>query len=282
MARPLRISYPGALYHLTSRGNERRPVFREDADRFHFLRILANTVERFSWACYSYCLMDNHFHLFIETPLANISQGMKHLIGVYTQYFNWKYKRVGHLFQGRFKGILVEKESYFLELCRYIVLNPVRAAMCEDPADYLWSSYRATMGLAPTPAFLTIQPILDHFGSNRQNARVAYERFVLDGIDSRPWERLRGQIYLGSEAFIQSMPKSDESKKYFNRNPRHDPARPSLEAILKNPNGIIDARTRYGYQVKEIAIHLGLHRNTVSRQLCTAGVKSETALSGDK
>src|ERR1019366_9956585 len=120
MARPLRIAYPGALYHITSRGNEKKRTFFSDDDRLHFLRLLGRAVPRFSWICYAYCLMDNHYHLFIETTLANISQGMKYLNGVFTQYINWKHRRVGHLFQGRFDARLVEKESYFLEICRYV------------------------------------------------------------------------------------------------------------------------------------------------------------------
>src|SRR5688572_26035849 len=114
MARPLRIAFPNALYHLTSRGNNRDPIFLEDADRHHFLRLLAQTVEKFRWRCYAYCLMDNHFHLFVETLEANISKSMKWLNGFYTQYFNWRHRRVGHIFQGRFKSILVQRESYFL------------------------------------------------------------------------------------------------------------------------------------------------------------------------
>ncbi len=277
MARPLRIAYPGAFYHLTSRGNERRPIFREDADRQHFLRILANTIERFSWLCYSYCLMDNHFHLLVETLQANVSVGMKYLNGVYTQYFNWKYKRVGHLFQGRFKGILVEKEAYFLELCRYIILNPVRARVCVDPADYPWSSCRSTIGLNPIPAFLTVSPILERFGSDTEDAQRAYQTFVHDGFNSRPWEHLKGQIFLGSDDFIQSLPESSKRTLRGVYKSQQDPLRPPLEKILVNPEGIFDAHKRYGYQIKEIAAHLGIHRNTAARLLCTAGVRSTNA-----
>ena len=237
MSRPLRIAYPGALYHLTCRGNERRPIFHEDSDRDHFLRILANTIESFSWTCYAYCLMDNHFHLLVETLHANISESMKYLNGVYTQYFNWKHKRVGHLFQGRFKSILVEKENYFLELCRYIPLNPVRAGICRNPADYLWSSYRATAGFAAAPSFLTVGPILGRFGPNENQAKISYQSYVNDGSDRCPWENLKGQIYLGSDVFIQSLPSPPNAMLLGIPKTQSDPVRPPLETLLALPDG---------------------------------------------
>jgi putative transposase len=148
MARPLRIEYDGALYHVTSRGNERKAIFKDDTDRELFLSTLAQVTERFHWTCHAYCLMDNHYHLVIETPDGNLSKGMRQLNGVYTQTFNRRHHRVGHLFQGRFKGILVQKESHYLEVCRYVVLNPVRAKAVKHPREWAWSSYRATGGLA--------------------------------------------------------------------------------------------------------------------------------------
>ncbi|MBW2056862.1 MAG: transposase, partial [Deltaproteobacteria bacterium] len=144
MARPLRIEYPGAVYHITSRGNARLPVFDDDFDRRAFLTILEDVVKRYNWLCHAYCLMENHYHLVLQTVDANLSLGMRYLNGVYTQRFNRRHHRAGHVFQGRFKSILVEQESYLLELCRYVVLNPVRAGMVKHPAAYGWSSYRAT------------------------------------------------------------------------------------------------------------------------------------------
>ena len=149
MARPLRIEFPGAVYHVTSRGNARQKIYRNDEDRETFLATLGWVVERFGWICHSYCLMDNHFHLLIETPLPNLSRGMRQLNGVYTQKFNRRHNRVGHLFQGRFKSIVAERDSYLLELARYIVLNPVRAKMVKAPEHYPWSSYRPILGSHP-------------------------------------------------------------------------------------------------------------------------------------
>jgi len=141
MARPLRIEFPGAVYHVTSRGNARRKIYRDDEDREAFLATLAWVAERFGWRCHAYCLMDNHFHLLLETPQPNLSRGMRQLNGVYTQSFNRRHRKAGHLFQGRFKAILAEKDSYLLELARYIVLNPVRTR---------WSGRRNAMPGAAT------------------------------------------------------------------------------------------------------------------------------------
>ena len=190
MARPLRIEFPGALYHLTARGNARREIFLEDGDRWMFLSILADLVKRGNWICHGFCLMDNHYHLLIETPDGNLSEGMRQLNGIYTQKFNRNHAKVGHVFQGRFKSIVVDKDAYLLELCRYIVLNPVRAGMVEHPKDYLWSSYRATAGLTKKPDFLTSDWILAQFGDDRKRAKKEYRKFVLAGIsEESPWEK---------------------------------------------------------------------------------------------
>ncbi|WP_095211313.1 transposase [Endozoicomonas ascidiicola] len=153
MSRPLRIQYAGALYHVTSRGNERKPIYREDADFQLFLATLAEVCDRFNWVIHSFCLMTNHYHLVVETPDANLSQGMRQLNGVYTTRFNRKYGRVGHLFQGRYKAILVDKDAYLMELSRYVVLNPVRARMVESPNDknrgHIWSAPRCKEKFSP-------------------------------------------------------------------------------------------------------------------------------------
>ena len=202
MARPLRVEFSGAIYHLTSRGNARQKVFFTDTDRELFLDTLSQVVSLYGWICHAYCLMANHYHLLVETPKANLSLGMRQLNGMYTQSFNRRHNRVGHLFQGRFKAILVEKESYLLELCRYIVLNPVRVKGKGGIGAWRWSSYRATAGLASVPEFLRTDWILGQFGKKRAKAQKQYRAFVREGLESRPWEELKGQIYLGSEAFI--------------------------------------------------------------------------------
>src|SRR3990167_506734 len=149
MSRPLRLQYPGAIYHLTSRGNARQRIFSNDSDRELFLDTLSHMISRYGWLCHAYCLMDNHYHLLVETPKANLSLGMRQLNGIYTQAFNRKHGKVGHLFQGRYKAILVEKEAHLLELCRYVVLNPLRVQAQTRVERWEWSSYKATAGFAP-------------------------------------------------------------------------------------------------------------------------------------
>ncbi len=206
MARPLRLEFPGAVYHLTARGNARQDIFLDDEDRARFLALLAREVDQQRWRCYAYCLMGNHYHLVIETPEANLSTGMRRLNGVYTQAFNRGHDCVGHLFQGRYKSILVERESYLMELCRYVVLNPVRAGFAARVEDWRWSSYRATGLGAKPPAWLDAASVLARFGGAGAAARAAYRRFVREGLGApSPWENLRGQIWLGGEAFHDAM-----------------------------------------------------------------------------
>jgi len=205
MARPLRIEYEGALYHVTSRGNAGVEIFLRDADRERFLQLLAAVIDRFGWICHAYCLMTNHFHLLIETPRPNLSKGMKHLNGVYTQWFNRQHARAGHLVQGRFKSILVEKDSYLLELARYIALNPVRAQMTRNAGEWHWSSYRATAGLIEPPGFLTVDWLLSQFDKNPEAATKAYEAFIKQGQGIDVWEDLKSGMFLGDEEFVESI-----------------------------------------------------------------------------
>ncbi len=203
MARPLRLEYPGAVYHVTSRGNARQDIVVDDRDRTLFLETLAHVIDRFDWRRHAYCLMDNHYHLLIETPQPNLSRGMRQLNGTYTQAINRRHHRVGHLFQGRFTAILVEKEAHLLELCRYVVLNPVRAKLVSHPRLWVWSSYRDTAGERIAPAWLWTGWIPEHFAARQRDEQSRYRQFVAEGQDRpKPWEQLPGQTYLGSEAFI--------------------------------------------------------------------------------
>jgi len=268
MARPLRLEFAGAVYHLTSRGNARQKVFFTDDDRQLFLDTLAQVVSRYGWICHAYCLMANHYHLLVETPKANLSIGMRQLNGIYTQSFNRQHKRVGHLFQGRFKAILVQKESYLMELCRYIVLNPVRVKGGVEMGAWKWSSYRGTAGLASVPEFLSIDWLLGQFGKNRPAAQKRYREFVREGLANRPWEELRGQIYLGSEEFIERHSAEDKEIKEIPR-AQLKAVRPTLERIFAKgeETGIAQAYREHGYRLHEIAAHLGVHYATVSRRL---------------
>ena len=185
MSRPIRIEFANALYHVTSRGDRREAIFEDDDDRLSFLQTLGQVVEQFNWLCYAWCLMDNHYHLLIQTPDGNLSKGMRQLNGVFTQLSNRRYRRVGHLFQGRFKAILVDSDAYLLELARYVVLNPVRAGMVKNAAHWRWSSYRASMGLVPAETFLAVDGLLAQFAARRSLAQTRYAQFVAEGIMHR-------------------------------------------------------------------------------------------------
>ena len=178
MARPLRIELAGGLYHVTSRGDRREPIYLRDADRLAWLALLGEVCKRFNWVCHAYCQMTNHYHVVLETVEGNLSQGMRQLNGVYTQYINRGYSRVGHVFQGRYKAVLVEKDSHLLELARYVVLNPVRASMVSSPGEWPWSSYRAMIALEIPPPWLQTDWLLAQFGTDRSVGIRAYAEFV--------------------------------------------------------------------------------------------------------
>lgn len=245
MARPLRIEYEGAVYHVTSRGNAKKRIFKDDIDRDKFLETLSIVVNRFNWLCHAYCLMDNHYHLLIETPEANLSRGMRQLNGVYTQSYNRRHKKTGHIFQGRYKAVLVEKENYLLELSRYVVLNPVRAGITEKPEHWKWSSYSATAGIKKTPHYLTVDWILGQFGSIRRKAEKQYKEFVLSGIkEESPWKKLKGQILLGEGEFIEKFKDLLAQKEEIKEIPRMQryASRPAIADIFKEK--ILDKQTR--------------------------------------
>lgn len=223
MGRPLRIEYPGAFYHVFNRGLEKREIFRQRKDYEKFLFLCGELHRRFRIVFHTYCLMPNHYHLLVETPQANLSRGMRHLDGVYTQSFNRGYQRVGPLFQGRYKAILVEKENYALVLSRYIHLNPVKAGLCQVPEQYPFSSYRSFLGLAPTPPFLNPHWFLEQYGSEVSQAREAFHRFTLEGfgVDNNPLAYVKAGLVLGSRVFFekiqQKFAKEKKESEEFNR-----------------------------------------------------------------
>ncbi len=272
MARPLRIEYPGALYHVTARGNARMDIFLDDADRMGFLEVYAQVSQRFNWISHAYCLMGNHYHFVLETPEANLSQGMRQLNGVYTQRFNRRHGRTGHVLQGRFAAILVEREPHLLELCRYVVLNPVRAGMVRSAREWPWSSYRGTAGQANEATWLSTDWILSHFGRTRVRAEAAYREFVSEGRSQpRIWEQLHQQVYLGSDAFIRQVQKRKPGTQDLSEVPRAQRRRPPKSLTWyarasRDPHqAMARAFTSGGYTLKAIAAHFGVHYSTVSR-----------------
>jgi len=221
MARPLRLELAGGLYHVTSRGDGREDIYLSDSDRAVWLAALGQVCQRFNWVCHAWCQMNNHYHLLIETPEANLAKGMRQLNGVYTQRFNRLNGRVGHVFQGRYKAILVERDSYLLELARYVVLNPLRAGMVKRLEAWPWSSYLATCGQTPAQEWLQTDWILAQFGRQRASAIRKYVQFVHEGARlPSVWAQLQGQIYLGSEAFVKKMQAKIEKEPALNEIPR--------------------------------------------------------------
>jgi REP element-mobilizing transposase RayT len=273
MPRPLRIEFPGALYHLSSRGDRRAAIYQDDVDRERFLEVLREVVAVYHWICHAYCLMDDHYHLVVETPDANLSKGMRQLNGVYTQASNRRRGRAGPLFEGRFKAILVDGDRYLLELARYVVLNPVRAGVVAAPDGWPWSSYRATVGELSTPACLSVDALLGNFGSRRPRARAAYARFVAEGIGGPSiWEQLRGRVYLGDERFVTQMQKrlqkGSNEEAQISRSQRRSVAA-SLASIEKQSasrnEAIIKSHSTGVYSYQDIAAHFGIHFTSVGR-----------------
>ena len=288
MARSLRIEYEGALHYVSSRGrtlgtrdtspleffqNSGANIFLDDVDRSHFLEAFANTIERFGWICYAYCLIDDQYSLLIETPQPNLSRGMKQVNGVYTQWFNHRHSRSGPLVQGRFKSIVVEKKSYLLEVARDIVRSPVSAKLARGPRDWKWSSYRAMVGAIRSPSFLARDLLLSHLDTNPAEAVRAYRDFVKQGrgIDGR--KDVRAGVLLGSESFVQSLRPLLRDLK-GNRKIGIDPrlaTRPSLSRLF---SGVTDKPTRnerihtavrtHQYTLQEVADHLDLCYSTIS------------------
>ncbi|MFH1405400.1 MAG: transposase [Patescibacteria group bacterium] len=278
MARPLRVEYPGALYHVISRGNGYQDIYRNDNDREKFLHWIANAVEIHNIICHAYCLMDNHYHLLIETPDANLSKAMRGINGNYTQSFNARHKTVGHLFQGRYKAFVIEKEMYLLEVARYIVLNPVRDKSVKHPREWRWSSYRYTAEGKEPPQWLHIDWILGYFGKNVKNAKKRYRQFIKDGFDADdPYNGISNGFLLGSPQFVhwiwETQTNGSEEIKEHTREQRVV-GRPSLDEIfegvetkIERNSVIIFARIRCGYSASEIAKHINLHYVTISRIL---------------
>ena len=284
MARPLRITYPGAFYHVTSRGNERKAVFKSKRDRKKFLEYLESATQRYDARIHTYCLMDTHYHLLLETPSGNLSQIMRHINGAYTTYFNVKRDRSGHLFQGRYKAILVDIDEYAKELSRYIHLNPVRAQMVETPEDYDWSSYKFYIGKQKSAKWLCRDFILGYFGREVSSAEKMYQDFVnalTDQEYTSPLEQVVSSTLLGSADFIEYIKDNFLSAK------KPDKELPALKKLVKKPSmqdifkevELVFAKdkvlsrnikmylcTRYtGNKLKEIGFHFGIGESGVSQ-----------------
>lgn len=285
MSRPLRIQFPGALYHVTSRGNERKAIFADDHDRKRRLDWLSRAVATYGLNLHAFVLMDNHDHLFVETPQPNLAAAMHYYNSSYTGYFNGRYKRAGHLFQGRYHAVLIENEGHYLEVSRYIHLNPVRAGAVRHPHEWPWSSYLGYERGARIIPWVTYSRVLGEFGGHDRAARRAYCAFVAAGIEQPSASPLADALHgavLGSERFVSRVRKllvkrRDDSDLPVLRRLRE---RPSVEQIIRAVCAVTGAdagnwrrdcrkdnlsralvahiaRRRHGYQANEIAMALG-------------------------
>ena len=270
MSRPLRIEHPGTLYHITARGNSGQLIFFDEDDKDIFLSILLSVLRRYSWRCYAFCLMGNHYHLVIETTKANLSRGMRQLNGTYAQRFNKKAKRYGHLFQGRFKAYIIEEDRYMLAVLRYVVLNPVRAGLCAHPQEYRYSSYLKTAGPANNNDPVDTAYVLRRFGATNKIAVNKYRRFILEGIgEESVFNELKAGIFLGSDTFVgnHTVNLRDEKLQEIPQRQRPDP-KPGLGSLVKNEKdktGIITAYLDWDYSLTQIADYLNVHYSTISR-----------------
>lgn len=284
MGRPLRIEYPGAHYHVTTRGNERKEVFKSQRDREKFLTYFESAVTRYGATIHAFCLMSNHYHLLIETPCGNLSQVMQHINGAYTNYFNTKRKRSGHLFQGRYKAILIEADEYATELSRYIHLNPVRAGMVKRPEEYPWSSYRDYIGERKTLEWLNTGFIHGYFSKKVPDAERKYRKFVEELLGKEyenPLSATVAATMLGGTEFIQEITDRHIDGKQIDRDLpalRTLSNRPTMEAISQTVKNIVGESVKLadktniylchkysGAKLKEIGERFGIGQSAVTQ-----------------
>lgn len=279
MARPLRIEFPGAVYHVTARGDRREPIFLGDDDREDLLNVLGHALQRFDACALAWCLMDNHYHFVLHTRQANLSRLMRHINGVYTQRFNRRHSKVGHLFQGRFKAILVDRDAYLLEVCRYVELNRVRANLVAHPAQWPWCSYHALTGQHHAPEWLDAMAVwgylLGHDAQDepaRVRAAQAYAALVDAGQGVKLWAQgLRQQMYLGDEDFVLRMQALTSDRAVSSKEvPKAQRASPKslhdwMGLCATRDQAMFQAHYASQISLTEIARQLGLSVSRVSR-----------------
>lgn len=277
MSRPLRLEFPNALYHITSRGDRREDIYEDAIDRRAFLDMFSSVIVQFNWVCYAYCLMNNHYHLLVRTPDSNLSKGMRHLNGVFTQAYNRRHNKTGHLFQGRFKSILVEEDAYLLALSRYIVLNPVKAGMVRQAGRWKWSSYQAMIGARQSPDWLASDYLLLQFSPQRKTAIKRYIAFVAAGLKNGPiWSKVTNQIYLGDKGFVDNVQRFLTDRKSDIQIPKAQ--KRSIPKLLSEyermttcrDDAIVLAYASGGYSYQELGDHFGLHFTRIGKIVRTA------------
>lgn len=292
MARQLRIEFPGAVYHVTSRGDRREPIFEDDHDRLALLEVVSRAMIRFDARVLAFCLMGNHYHFVVTTAQANLSRVMRQINGVYTQSYNRRHRKTGHLFQGRFKAILVDRDAYLLEVCRYVELNPVRAGLVAHPGEWFWSSYRCNAGQQHAPAWMDTSMVQGHLlgsaietAAHRKRAARAYERLVASAHDKALWPHgLKQQIYLGDDSFVsrmQTMARQDRLKAVDIPKAQRNRTRDLVDWLRdasSREEGMFNAFALGGHTMTAIGEAVGLSVSRVSRVIgkLEAGAKRKT------
>ena len=297
MARPLRLEFPGATYHVTSRGDRREPIYRDDADRSAQLQIIAAALARFDARVLAYCLMGNHYHLVLHTRQANLSRLMRQINGVYTQAFNRRHGLVGHLFQGRFKAIVVDRDAYLMSLCPYVERNPVTAGWVTAPGEWTWSSYRAHVGLAEVPPWLDTHVLHAQLLGRpprdaAESARAAhlYAALAEQAPGVSLWQgSLTAQIFLGDARFaarMQALASAEQSQATDIPRAQRLPGL-SLSQCLERCGGqraqaLRMAHVEGGLTMSSLAREIGLSVSRVSRLIAAAEEGADKAAAGAK
>jgi putative transposase len=278
MARPIRLEVPGEHYHITARGNRGELIFRDDRDKDKFLEILSRVIDKFSWSSLAYCLMSNHFHLVVQISEPNLSEGMRQLNGVYAQYFNRAHDTAGHMFQGRFKSIIVADDSHLVEAIRYVALNPVRAKMVKFPEEYQYSSFAACAGYGGRTDVVNVKAVAGLFSRNVKTGMAAFGEFVESKrADESPFAKLKHGWILGGDEFIARIIKGLEDIDLSKEHPlmSRNASKKTLTDIF--PKQITNKKERdrliaiayleHRHSMKSIADYLGLHYATISRAI---------------
>jgi REP element-mobilizing transposase RayT len=275
MSRPLRIVLAGGLYHVTSRGNRRETIYWDQVDRLNWLDVLAKVCARHKWRIHAWCQMSNHYHLVVETPDPNLSDGMQMLNGIYTQRTNRRHGSEGHIFQGRFHAVLIERQTHLLEVSRYVVLNPVRAGLVKDPASWRWSSYRTMVGNSIPPPWQATRWLLAQFGPQHATAIRKYASFVQAGVGApRPSLASSLRCAAGRPDFVEAalsfgcestMGADLTEVPLANRRPP-PPSLPEFDQRFSDRNeAMARAYASGGFSMRAIGMHFGVHRTTVAK-----------------
>jgi REP element-mobilizing transposase RayT len=283
MPRRLRLDYPGAIHHVMARGNRKARIFEDDDDRRIFLGLVAQMVERYLVKVYVLCLMDNHYHFVGETPRGNLSAAMRQLNGVYAQTSNRRHRRTGHLFGGRFRSMLIQREGYLKRATRYVLLNPVRARIVSNAADWPWSTYRATVGLDVVPEWLSLDWLDAAYDApTRADAQERFGLYVNSPI-ARKARIDASAIAFGSKHFVRQIAQQQPSRQPDRPLPPVfvPIVRPPLGSLFDDVRGagvvrdqaVRDACVKYGYRLSQIAAALGVDPSTVSKALRRARLR---------